>query len=206
MPSGRLAGHSSELLRSLPAVLLGLHKPLPFWAASPSDGWGSWRHGCRAQRCRWARAGRRPGTPSEFWHQGRNKAKTIELLPLVLHFLFHCGWPEPSVTKQHRLQKSSHPSQEVDCPRPVRRFAPNLSEEVWLAYREPVSTVLLDYCSSTWKGPWMFLKHFSSKSWPLSGSPSSSQPIANIPWEIHFQESIFHVFKCFWYFCFEFSL
>lgn len=38
----------------------------------------------------------------------------------------------------------------------------------------------------TWKGPWMLLKHFSSKRRALSASPSSSQPIANIPlgWKV----------------------
>lgn len=129
-PSGWLADHSSELLHLLLAgfwlALLGLHKPHPFWAASPSHGWGSWRHGCRALRCRWAGAGRRPGTPYEFWHQDGKKKKTTVLLPFVLHFLFPCGWPEPCVTKQHRLQESPHPSEEVDRSRPVWRFAPHL--------------------------------------------------------------------------------
>lgn len=99
-------------------------------------------------------------------------------------------WPDASITKHHSLQESSHTREKVDCTRAVWWFTPYLRGEVIThalsILSEEAHVGFMWLCvsqKSTWNGPWMFLKHFSSKRWALSASPSSSQPIANIPLE-----------------------
>lgn len=192
MPAGPLADHSSELLHCLLAVFLGLHRPHPFWAASPSDGRGSWHHGYRARRCRWARAGKRPGTLFEPWHQDRKK-KNLFFLPCFSHLIFSL-WQTWTLRNQTARPAGIPPSQWGSWLPQIHLtiHSTPLKESVLSKHsrQRTSSTVFSDNCSGTWNGPWMFLKHFCRRSWALSGSPSSSQPIANIPLEWNFQASI----------------
>lgn len=104
-------------------------------------------------------------------------------------------WPETSITKQHSLQESSHACEKVDCTSAIWWFTPYLWGQVthvdWIFSKEAQHGG--ESLSGTWNGPWMLLKHFSSKRWALSASPSSSQPIANIPWQWTVVKAVGHI-------------
>lgn len=191
MPSGQPVDHWIWQWWRFLAGPSGSHKPRPFWAASPSDGPDSSHHGCRAQRCRWAGAGWRPGTPSELWQQHK--------FIVVQWFIFSLWATGGSITDLKPVKPNSTACR--NPPIPVRKLtAPEPSDDslhtcerrwshlntMGVRWRGSLCAQVSVGVPDTWKGPWMLLKHFSSKSRALSASPSSSQPIANIPlgWKV----------------------